>query len=134
MRKGCYGLCGIVCNDMKRDVLAGDVFVFINKRCNKLKLLQWDRGGFALYEGWKSENRQQLNRKQYKTRSTRKKNYLFAGSHDAAQRGVMLYSLFATFRLHNLDPEAWLTDVLRKINDTKINCIKELLPQNYIKR
>lgn len=50
MRKGCYGLCGIVCNEMKRDVLNGDVFVFVNKRYNKLKLLQWDRDGFALYE------------------------------------------------------------------------------------
>lgn len=50
MRKGCYGLCGIVCNEMKRDVLSGDVFVFINKRYNKVKLLQWDRDGFAIYE------------------------------------------------------------------------------------
>ena len=50
MRKGCYGLCGIVCNELKRDVLRGDVFVFVNKRFNKLKLLQWDRDGFAIYE------------------------------------------------------------------------------------
>jgi transposase len=50
MRKGCYGLCGLVRNEMKRDVLNGDVFVFVNKRCNKIKLLQWDRDGFALYE------------------------------------------------------------------------------------
>ena len=63
-----------------------------------------------------------------------RKNYLFAGSHEAAQRGAMLYSLFATCRLHNLDPQAWLTDVLNKINDTKINCIHELLPQNYSKK
>ena len=35
---------------MKRDVLNGDIFVFINKRFNKIKLLQWDRDGFALYE------------------------------------------------------------------------------------
>ncbi|CDH45989.1 IS66 family insertion sequence element accessory protein TnpB [Candidatus Contendibacter odensensis] len=50
MRKGCYGLCGIVQNEMKKNILSGDVFVFINKRHNQIKLLQWDRDGFALYE------------------------------------------------------------------------------------
>lgn len=50
MRKGCYGLCGLVQNEMNKDVLQGDVFVFINKRHNQIKLLQWDKDGFALYE------------------------------------------------------------------------------------
>ena len=50
MRKGCYGLCGIVQNELKKNVLNGDVFVFLNKRHNQIKLLQWDRDGFALYE------------------------------------------------------------------------------------
>ncbi len=50
MRKGCYGLCGLVTNDMKKNLMSGDVFVFINKRHNKIKLLQWDKDGFALYE------------------------------------------------------------------------------------
>ena len=50
MRKGCYGLCGIVQNEIKKNILLGDVFVFINKRRNQIKLLQWDIDGFALYE------------------------------------------------------------------------------------
>jgi len=50
MRKGCYGLCGLVQNVMKKDILLCDVFVFINKRHNQIKLLQWDKDGFALYE------------------------------------------------------------------------------------
>ena len=50
MRKGCYGLCGIVQNELKKNILFGDVFVFINKRHNQIKLLQWDKDGFALYE------------------------------------------------------------------------------------
>ena len=45
-----YGLCGIVQNELKKNILLGDVFVFINKRHNQIKLLQWDRDGFALYE------------------------------------------------------------------------------------
>jgi transposase len=50
MRKGCYGLCGIVQNELNKNILSGDVFVFINKRHNQIKLLQWDKDGFALYE------------------------------------------------------------------------------------
>ena len=46
MRKGCYGLCGIVQNELKKNILLGDQFVFINKRHNQIKLLQWDRDDF----------------------------------------------------------------------------------------
>jgi transposase len=62
-----------------------------------------------------------------------RKNYLFAGSHEAAQHGAMLYSLFATCRLYNINPVEWLTEVFSKIKDHSINKIHELLPQNYIK-
>lgn len=50
MRKGCYGLCGLVTNDMNLNIMSGDVFVFMNRRHNQVKLLQWDRDGFAIYE------------------------------------------------------------------------------------
>lgn len=50
MRKGAYSLSGLVRNEMKRDVLSGDVFIFIGRRGNKIKLLRWDGDGFALYE------------------------------------------------------------------------------------
>ena len=50
MRKGAYSLSGLVRNEMHQDVLSGDVFIFIGKRSNKIKLLQWDTDGFALYE------------------------------------------------------------------------------------
>jgi transposase len=50
MRKGVYGLCGIVNNELKKNIMHGDVFVFLNKRHNQIKLLQWDKDGFALYE------------------------------------------------------------------------------------
>jgi transposase len=60
-----------------------------------------------------------------------RRNWLFAGSHEAAQRSAMLYSLFATCKLHNIEPVQWLTEILSKIKDYKINRIHELLPQNY---
>ena len=50
MREGCYGLCCIVQNELKKNILLGNVFVFINKKHNQIKLLQWDRYGFAVYE------------------------------------------------------------------------------------
>ncbi|MBE9202145.1 IS66 family transposase [Nodularia sp. LEGE 06071] len=60
-----------------------------------------------------------------------RRNWLFAGSHEAAQRSAMLYSLFATCKLHNIEPITWLTEVLFIIKDHPINKIKDLLPQNY---
>lgn len=41
-----------------------------------------------------------------------RKNYLFAGSHEAAQRAAMIYSFFNTCRLHKINPYEWLKDVL----------------------
>ncbi len=49
MRKGFDGLSGLVCNDMNQDPLSGDLFLFFNRRSNQIKILQWDRDGFALY-------------------------------------------------------------------------------------
>ena len=50
MRKGAYGLSGLVRNEMQLNVLSGDVFIFISRRASKIKLLQWDHDGFSLYE------------------------------------------------------------------------------------
>ena len=60
-----------------------------------------------------------------------RKNYLFAGNHEAAQRSAMLYSLFATCKLHGVNPIEWLTYFFENIHDHKINDIEQLLPQNY---
>lgn len=62
-----------------------------------------------------------------------RKNYLFAGSHDAAQRSAMVYSLFATCRLHNINPYDWLKDVLQRMHLYTTDNIEELLPQNWKK-
>ena len=60
-----------------------------------------------------------------------RKNYLFAGSHKAAQHAAMFYSFFATCKINNVEPLAWLTDVLNRIPDHKANKLSELLPQNW---
>ncbi len=58
-----------------------------------------------------------------------RKNYLFAGSHDAAKDIAMFYSFFATCTKSNIDPQKWLTYVIQNINDTKNSQLKYLLPQ-----
>jgi hypothetical protein len=60
-----------------------------------------------------------------------RKNYLFAGSHAAAQRAAMFYSLLATCKNHQINPYNWLHDVLNRIHTHSINRIQELLPQNW---
>ena len=62
-----------------------------------------------------------------------RKNYLFAGSHPAAQRAAMIYSLFATCRLHHINPYDWLKDVLQRMHLYTTNNIHELLPHNWIR-
>ena len=49
MRKSFHSLAGIVNNRMGQDPAGGDVFVFINKSRNRIKLLHWESGGMVLY-------------------------------------------------------------------------------------
>jgi transposase len=49
MRKSFDGLCGEVLNNLGKDPGNGEVYIFINKTRNKIKLLHWEPGGFALY-------------------------------------------------------------------------------------
>jgi hypothetical protein len=58
-----------------------------------------------------------------------RKNYLFAGSHESAQRSAMIYTFFAACKHHDINPEAWIKDVLDRIYRQPINKIHELLPQ-----
>jgi transposase len=49
MRFGINSLAGLVRNQLGSDPMSGDVFVFLGKRGNQVRLLQWDWDGFALY-------------------------------------------------------------------------------------
>lgn len=49
MRRGAYSLSGLVRNELNRDPLSGEVFVFLNRRRSCIKLLRWEAGGFVLY-------------------------------------------------------------------------------------
>lgn len=49
MRKSFDGLCGLVTNELQKPLNSGDVFIFINKPRNSIKLLVWDRSGYVIY-------------------------------------------------------------------------------------
>ena len=49
MRRSFAGLSGIVLNELQKPLTSGDVFIFINKPRNSIKLLVWDRNGFVIY-------------------------------------------------------------------------------------
>lgn len=60
-----------------------------------------------------------------------RKNYLFAGSHAAAQRAAVLYSLLATCKKHAVNPQLWLSDVLSRIPTHPAKRVGELLPHHW---
>ena len=62
-----------------------------------------------------------------------RKNFLFSGSHEAAQRSAMFYSFIGSCKMNNINPEEWLADVLEKIKDTKTSQLHTLLPNNWKK-
>jgi transposase len=49
MRKGFDGLCALVTQGLQRDVLNGDIFIFISRDRIRAKTLQWDGTGLCLY-------------------------------------------------------------------------------------
>lgn len=49
MRKGFNQLCGIIINELGRNVTQGDAFIFINRRRTHLKLLVYEQGGFTIF-------------------------------------------------------------------------------------
>jgi len=59
-----------------------------------------------------------------------RKNYLFAGSDAGGERAAAIYSLLGSAKLNGIDPEAYLSLVLRRIADHPINRIANLLPWN----
>jgi transposase len=59
-----------------------------------------------------------------------RKNYLFAGSDAGGERAAAIYSLIGTAKLNDIDPEAYLRDVLTRVADHPVNRIDELLPWN----
>jgi len=62
-----------------------------------------------------------------------RKNYMFCGNHEAANRTAIIYSLLGTCKINNVNPTEWLTDVFNRIQDCKMNDLHQLMPDNWRK-
>jgi len=60
-----------------------------------------------------------------------RKNYLFAGSHEAAQRSAIAYTFFANCKKHEVNPYEWLKYTLENIMTSSIQDLHKFYPQNF---
>lgn len=60
-----------------------------------------------------------------------RKSWLFAGSERGADRAAVMVTLIMTAKLNGVDPQAWLADVLARINDHAVHRLEELLPWSW---
>jgi hypothetical protein len=61
-----------------------------------------------------------------------RKSWLFAGSERGAERAALMYTLIQTAKLNDVDPQAWLADVLARIADMPQTKLADLLPWNWL--
>ena len=57
--------------------------------------------------------------------------WLFAGSDRGGERAAFMYGIIATAKLNDVDPQAWLADVLARIAGTPASRLDDLLPRNW---
>ena len=60
-----------------------------------------------------------------------RKSWLFAGSDRGGQRAAAMYSLIVTAKMNDVDPQAWLADVLDRIAEHPARDIDDLLPWHW---
>ena len=60
-----------------------------------------------------------------------RKSWLFAGSDRGGERAAVMYSLIVTAKMNDIDPQAWLADVLARIADHPARQLDELMPWNW---
>jgi transposase len=60
-----------------------------------------------------------------------RKNWTFAGSDHGGHRAAAIYTLIETAKLNDVDPQAWLTDILARLQDHPAKRVDELLPWNW---
>ena len=97
----------------------------------KYSIDRWDALNAYLYDGL-LEIDNNLVENAIRPVALGRKNYLFAGSHKAAQRAAVIYSFFAICKKHNINPYQWLKHTLENIMAINHKNIKELYPQNFI--
>lgn len=96
-------------------------------------LESWDELGAYMYDG-KLQIDNNLTENTIRPATNGRKNFLFAGSHEGAQRAAVVYTFMDQCKRHNVHPHQWLAHVFENILDTKPSEYHALLPQNFISK
>jgi transposase len=91
---------------------------------------RWDALSAYLYDG-RLEIDNNLVENAIRPVALGRKNYLFAGSHQSAQRAAVIYSFFAICKKHGVNPYQWLKHTLENIMRINHKSIRDLYPQNF---
>jgi hypothetical protein len=96
---------------------------------------RWDELGNYMLDGLleidRTANRNNLVENAIRPAAISRKNYLFAGTHESAQRNAIMCTFMSDCKKHNVNLEAWLNYVLEKIPSASILELENLLPQNF---
>ena len=103
MRRSCDGLAMMATSVVQQDPLSGHLFVFINRRRDRVKVLWWDDDGLAI----------------------------FFGSDRGGKAAATPYSLVQTCKRHGIDPFEYLRDVFTRISGLPVSRLSELLPDRW---
>lgn len=93
-------------------------------------LERWDELGHYLYDGKLHIDNNHVENA-IRAIAVGRKNFLFAGSHEGAQRAAVMYTFMDQCKRHNVHPQPWLKFVFENILDTKPSQYHSLLPQNF---
>jgi transposase len=99
------------------------------RKAMEYALGQWD-GFNVLFEDGRFELSNNLVENAIRPVALGRKNYLFKGSEDAAQRGAIIYSVIATAKLHGREPREYIKTILEKLPNEKSNNLEQYLPWN----
>lgn len=99
----------------------------------RYSIVRWDEASNYLYNG-NLEIDNNMIENAIRPIAIGRKNYLFAGSHEAAQRAAMIYTFFAQCKIANVNPSDWISYALLNILHTKPSQYESLLPANYGKK
>ncbi|MCK7614929.1 IS66 family transposase [Roseibium sp. CAU 1639] len=93
-------------------------------------LKRWDGFTTFLHDGWICLTNNAAERA-LRGFALGRKSWLFAGSDRGADRAAFMATLLNTAKLNDVDPQAWLADVLARIAETPVSRVEELLPWNW---
>lgn len=91
---------------------------------------RWEKLNAYLYDG-RLEIDNNLIENAIRPIAIGRKNYLFAGAHEGAQRAAVIYSFFAMCKMEDVHPTHWLKYVLDNLQEAKINDLEKFYPKNF---